>query len=171
MIDFVVEPEAGSRFGIARIAQRQLAAADQNRNIGCGNCEMFENRLDRRIGLDIQVGVGMTVAGEELAQPQRVARMTGSDEHGIADGVGDQIHAAQNKCVQEDLAQGGVGLHHPAQIRPVDFEQRAGFRGPQADQTSAAREHVHFAGEFSAAKNANGRPVAAGNIPERRGCP
>ena len=37
LIDFFVEPEAGSRFGIGGIAQGLLAAADQDRNVGDRN--------------------------------------------------------------------------------------------------------------------------------------
>ena len=55
LIDFVVQPEAGGRFGIGRIAQGLVAAADQDRNVRDGNREMLENRMDRGIGLDIEV--------------------------------------------------------------------------------------------------------------------
>ena len=97
------------------------------------------------IGLDIEIGVRMAVAGQELAQPQGIARMAGPDQHRIAHRVGDQEHAAQEERVQENLTQRGIRLHDAAQIRPVDFQQRAGFTGQDADQASAARKHVHFA--------------------------
>ena len=63
LIDLVVQPEAGSRFGVAGIAQGLCAAADQDRDVRDGNSELLENRGDGGIGLDIEVVVRMCRCG------------------------------------------------------------------------------------------------------------
>ena len=166
LIDFVVQPEAGGRFGVGGIAKCLLAAADQDRDVRDGNSELLENRMDGGVGLDIEIVVRMCVAGEELPQPHGIARMDGPDQHRIAHGVGDQKYAARYEGVQEYLTQRGIRLHDVAQVRAVDFEQRAGLTGQDADQGSAARQHVYFAGEFAGAENPKRRPTACGNIPD-----
>src|ERR1700685_2012885 len=55
-------------------------------------------------------------------------------------GVGNEKNAAQNKRLQEYLPERGIRLHNVAQIGPVDFQQRAGFQGPRADQSATTRE-------------------------------
>src|ERR1700683_2170799 len=79
--------------------------------------------------------------------------MAGSDQHRVADRVGDEVHAAQQERAQEYLPDRGVGLHNTAKIRPADFYERAVFAGPASDQTAPSRELVHFAGKHSAAEH------------------
>src|SRR5438045_8944966 len=91
--------------------------------------------------------------------------MAGPDQYGIAHGVGDQKYAARYEGVQEYLTQCDIRLHDVAQVRAVNFEQRAGFTGLDADQGAAARKYVYFAGKLTGAKNEKRRPFASGNIP------
>jgi hypothetical protein len=46
---------------------------------------------------------------------------------------------------------------------PVDFQQRAGFQCPGADQSAAAREQVHVASEFSAIESVEDSLALGGN--------
>ena len=92
--------------------------------------------------------------------------MAGPDQHRIAHGVGDQEHAARDEGAQEHLTQRGIRLHDPAQVRAVDFQQRAGLTGLDPNQGSAARKNVYFARELAGAENAKRRPFACGNIPD-----
>ena len=67
------------------------------------------------------VDEGIGVAGEELAQAQRVGRMARPQQHGVALPRRHQPHAAQDESAHEDLAQLGVGLHHVAQALITDL--------------------------------------------------
>ena len=151
---------------VAGISQHQIAAADQHRNVRNANLEMVEHRLDVGIALHIEIRMRMPIAREELAQTQRVAGMARSDQHGVAYGVGDQVHAAQHERAQENLAEPGIRLHNAPQIRPADFQQRARFARPASHQAAPARELRHFAGEHPAAKHGDDSFPSARNSDE-----
>src|SRR5580693_6564699 len=89
--------------------------------------------------------------------------MVGSDQYRIANGVGNEKNAAQYKRLQEYLPERGIRLHDVAQIGPVDFQQRAGFQSPGADQSAAARKQVHVASEFSAIESVEDSLALGGN--------
>ena len=95
----------------------------------------------------------MAVASQEFPETQRVTRMVGSDQHCIANGIGNEENAAQHKRVQEYLPERSISLHDVAQIGSIDFKECAGFYCPGANQRSTTREQVHVAGEFSATQN------------------
>ena len=97
----------------------------------------------------------MAVARKEGPQAQRVAGMARPDEHGVANGIGDQISAAQHERAQKELAESGVGLHDPAQTASAEFEHRASLADPATDQAAPAGKLVHFTGERSRPKNAD----------------
>jgi hypothetical protein len=113
---------------------------------------LVKNGLDFRIDLYIKTGVRLAVASKEFSQTQRVARMVGSNQYRIAYGVGDEVHAAQQKRVQEYLPERGIGLHDVAQISPVDFKECTGFHCPATDQSPAAREQS-FTAEITSIPN------------------
>jgi hypothetical protein len=79
--------------------------------------------------------------------------MVGSDQHCIANGIGNEENAAQRKRVQEYLPERSISLHDVAQIGTVDFKECAGFDCFGSDQGSTTREQVHVASEFPAIKN------------------
>src|SRR5580700_639923 len=89
-IDSGVQSEAGSHFGIAWIAQGDCAATNQDRNVRYRNFELVKNSLHVGIDLDIKIAVRLTVASKKFFETQRVTRMVGSDQHRIADGVGNE---------------------------------------------------------------------------------
>src|SRR5580704_15167604 len=163
LIDSGVQSEAGSHFGIAWIAQGDCAATNQDRNVRYRNFELVKNSLHVRIDLDIKIAVRLTVASKKFSETQRVTRMVGSDQHRIANGVGNEKNAAQYKRLQEYLPERGIRLHNVAKIGSVDFQQRAGIQGPGADQGPAARQQVHISGEFSAVENVENSFALGGN--------
>ena len=70
-VDGLVEAEALGNLLIRRIAQDHVAAADQHRHVAHGDVKPVEHFLDVAVALEVDVGIGMPVAGEELPDPQR----------------------------------------------------------------------------------------------------
>jgi hypothetical protein len=110
---------------------------------------MVQYSLGVGIEIYIEVRVRLAITGEKRSQTQRVARMAGSDQYGVADRIFNEMHTAKHERAQEHLPEHGIGLHDPPQIGAVDFKQRARFASTAQDQTAAAREQVHLAGEFT----------------------
>ena len=79
--------------------------------------------------------------------------MARPDEHSVANRIGDQIHAAHYECPEKELTEGSVGLHDPAQGRPIDFEQLTRLTRLAPHQAAAPRELIDFAGKRPLAEN------------------
>ena len=65
-VDRRVEAEAVGELRGRRIAQHQLAAADQDRDVVGADVEAVQQRLDVGVVLEVEVRVRMAVAREEL---------------------------------------------------------------------------------------------------------
>ena len=56
---------------VGRVAQHRVAAADQHRHVGDGDVKAIEQRLHAGVALEVEVGVRMAVARQELLDAQR----------------------------------------------------------------------------------------------------
>src|SRR5258708_40311689 len=88
VIDSRIQPKACGRLRVAGISKHEIAAADQDGNVFDTNLEVVEHRLNIGIVLHIDVRVWMAIAREERPKTQGVAGMAGSNEYGIAHGMG-----------------------------------------------------------------------------------
>jgi hypothetical protein len=95
MIDSGIQSETVSRFRVGGVVKNKFIATDKNRNIRNLNFELVKNRLHIGVYIDIKIGVRLAVANQEFSQPQRIARMVGSNQYRIAYGVGDLKYPAQ----------------------------------------------------------------------------
>jgi hypothetical protein len=111
--------------------------------------ETVEQGLHAGIAIEIDVGVRMAVAGQELFDSKGVRIVARSDEHGIAEPVGDQLHAAEDEGSHEDVAQLAGGLHQRQQIPAGDLDDFARLARAHAEEPPAAGEHIGFAGELT----------------------
>jgi hypothetical protein len=110
---------------------------------------VFEQILHIGIVLDVDVGIGMIVAGKERLQAQRVGRVIRADQHHVAEALIDEMRTAQGKRVHQELAQLRIRLHDAAQVRRTDLEQLARHRRARA-RAAAAGGDVDLARELRA---------------------
>ena len=128
---------------VARVAEHRVAAADQHRHVGDRDVEPIEQRLDVRIAIEIDVGVRVAVARQELLDAQRARRVRRSDEHDVAEAARDQLHPAQDEGAHQDLAELGVGLHERQQLVAIQLDHLARFA--HAARKSAGRPEIMLA--------------------------
>ena len=120
-----MKPRQSAISWLRRIAQHDLAAADQHRHVGDVDAEAIEQLLDVGVAIEIDVGVGMAVAGEELLDAQRAGAVHRADEDDVAEAVRDQLDAAQDERAHQDLAELGVGLHQRQQVFAIELDHLA----------------------------------------------
>ena len=109
--------------------------------------KLVEQFLRSRVGVEIDVGVRMSVAREKLAQTQRLRRVPRSQQNHVAKAAADQRDPAQNERAHEDFAKFGVPGDQRSQIVVAHFQKFAAFRDPAAHQTKAAGNHRHLSRE------------------------
>ena len=109
----------------------------------------IEELLHPGVAIEIDVGIGMTVPGQELLDPQRAGAMVRADEDDVAEAAGDELAAAQDEGAHQDLAELAVGLHQRQQPLALDLDHFPVLGAAQPHQAAAAREHVDFAGEVA----------------------
>ena len=148
-IDRLVEPKTIGDPLVARIAQHGLATADEDRHIGGAHVKPIEEILRLRIGIEIDVGVRMAVAREELPDAQRAAAMRRSDDDDVADAARDQLGAAKNEGAHQDGAQLGVRLDERQQLLPIELDHLAGCAHLQARDGAPAGDHRRLAGKLA----------------------
>ena len=73
---------------------------------------------------------------------QRAGAVVRSEQHDVADAVGDELDAAQDERAHQDLAQLGVGLHERQQALAVELDHLAGLN--PAMRTSDGRPDSMF---------------------------
>lgn len=71
LVDGVVEAEAIGDLPVGRVAQHHRAAADQDGNVGLGHPKAIQQLLYVGVALEVEVGVGVAVAGQEFPGAER----------------------------------------------------------------------------------------------------
>ena len=155
-IDRIVEAQAGGELLIGRIPQHIGATTDGHGDVGHADREAIEQVLDARVAVQVEVGVGMAVAGEELLDPEGPGTVHRSDEHDVAQAACDQLPPAQQEGAHEDLAQLAVGLHQREQMVAIDLDHFTRLDGADAPESAAPGQHGHFAGELPRPKRGHG---------------
>src|SRR5437899_9891845 len=74
--------------------------------------------------------------------------MRRSDEHDIADALGDQTCPTEDERPHENVTQFAVCLHQPQKLFAADFDHFPGLGRAKTDKPTAAGEHAHFAAEL-----------------------
>src|SRR4029453_6457438 len=71
LVDVVVEAEATGDLLIRGIPKHALAPADQHGDLGHGDLEVIQHRLDVDVAFEIDIGVWVAIAGQELLDTKR----------------------------------------------------------------------------------------------------
>ena len=90
-----------------------------------GDVKPVQQLLDVGVAVEIDVGVRMAVARQELLDAQRAGAMSRPNEHDIAEPVRDQLHPAQDEGPHDDLAELAVGLHERQQLFAIQLDHFA----------------------------------------------
>ena len=77
------------------------------------------------VAVEIDVGVRMAVARQELFDAKRSSAMIRPDEHDVAEPVRDQLHPAQDEGAHDQLAEFAVGLHERQQLFTIQLDHFA----------------------------------------------
>ena len=136
LVDGVVESETASNLAVGGIAQDDRPAANQHRHIVHAHMEPVEQFLNAGVAIEVDVGVGMPVSRQEFLDTQRAGRMHRSDEHDVADAVGNQVDSAEDERPDENVAELRVGLHERQQLVAADFDDFSLFDGTKSDKPS-----------------------------------
>ncbi len=124
--------------------------------------ETIEQRLHIRVAVEVDVGVRVAVAREELLDAQRVGRVHRSDEHDIADPARDELHSPQDEGPHQDLTELRVGLHQRHQLFAMQLDHRARLAHTDPEERAPARDHVDLAGELTGPVDDDGGLSRAG---------
>src|SRR5579859_7638285 len=89
---------------VGRISQYTLSAADDNGNVLELYVEPIQKFLQRLIAIEIDIAIGMAVAGKEFAQAQRIRRVLRSQHGHVAQASRNHRDTAQKECAHEDIA-------------------------------------------------------------------
>ena len=144
-----VEPEASRQFLNRRTTQHRAVVADNDRNFFHGDVKTVEQFLSAGIGIEIDVGVRMSVAGEKLAQTQRLGRVPGAHQNNVSPALVDQRNPPQNEGTHEDFAEFRISGDESSQIIAAHFQKFAGLTYAAPYEAPAARDHRDFSGEFA----------------------
>ena len=132
-----LKPEAARDLLRRRIPQRQLAAADQYRDVGDADVKAIEQLLHVGLAVQVDVRVRMPVTRQELLHAQRRRRMRRSDQHRVAEPREDQLHPAEDERPHENLAQLRVGLDQPQHLLARELDDAPGRADSGATVSSA----------------------------------
>src|SRR6187431_1236864 len=97
------------------------------------------------VAIEVDLGMGMVVAGQELANPQGSRAMVGPDEHGVPEAAIDQLRPAENEGTHQDVAQLGVGLNDGEEMLPVDLDHLTRSDGADANHGGLPRQGADLA--------------------------
>ena len=119
--------------------------------VGDGDVKPVEQGLDVGVAFEIEVGVRMGVAVQELPDAQRARAMAGTDDDDVAEIVRDQLHPAQDEGAHQDLADLGIGLHQRQHAFAAELDDLPGLADAGAHEGGARGDHVDLAGEIARA--------------------
>jgi hypothetical protein len=94
-----------------RVLEDVTALADEHRHLVDADLEAIEQSLDARVGLDVLVDEGLSVAAEELSDGLGRAGVAGAEEHRVLRQLAHQREAPEDEGAHQNLAQLWVALH------------------------------------------------------------
>ena len=157
-----IDAERFSDCGVAWIPEDLVAAADDDGNVLEPDMKSVEQRLHLGVALDLEVGVGVAIAGEKLPQPQRVGRMARPEKHHVGVFIGYQCNPTQDERAHEQLAQLRVGLHDLPQFVGVECGYGAALADANARQGNTAFQGTHLAAEVAGGQQVDRFPADRG---------
>ena len=137
-----VQAQALSQLIDRRPPQDALPAADDDRDVSEADPESVQRRLDVIVAVEIDVGVRLIVARQELAQPERRRAVLRAEEHDAPLALGHQGRSSQNERAQEDLAQLDVRLDQRADLLRGQLEHARRAARPCAHDDRASRQQI-----------------------------
>jgi hypothetical protein len=125
------------------------APADEDRHVVHANAEAVESLLNVRVAIHVEVGIGLTVAREELLEEERAGRVTRADEDDAALPQRLEENAAEDERAQEDFGKLGVRLDERPQPLGGKFEDARLARRAAPHDGRMAGEEVDVAAELA----------------------
>src|SRR5216684_666640 len=117
-----------------------------------GDLKTIEQLLDASIAIEVDVGVRMAVARQELFDAKRAGRMTRAENQNIAKTLCNQLHPPEDVGSHENLAKFGVGLYEIQQVLAVDLDYFACLLRTHPDQNAASKENADLTRELARQK-------------------
>jgi hypothetical protein len=156
-VERIVQPQALCNLPVGRIPQHELSSANQNGDFLHCHGEPIEERLCARVAIQVDVGVRMSVARQESSNPQRIRAMFRPGDDDVAEAVCDQFHSSQDEGAHQDVAEFGIALDQPLDVRMIELNDFAVFARTDLQQGAAVREHVQLARELPGSENSDER--------------
>src|SRR5437867_10620354 len=78
--------------------------------------------------------------------------MIRTEQHGISVATRNQLHAPEDECSHDNLAQLAVGLHERQQLLPLEMNYFAGFAHPYLNHCASAGQHAGLTCELARTK-------------------
>src|SRR5207244_673965 len=103
------------------------------------NVKPIQQLLDPGVAVEVDVGVRMAVARQELFDAKRARRMSRPQKHDVSEAMSNQFQPAQDEGSHENLAQFAVGLNESQQLFAFEFDQFARLADSYSNQSGAAR--------------------------------
>jgi hypothetical protein len=111
--------------------------------------ETVEQAIDPGMLLKVEIGDRLAVPAEKLAQAQRIAAMSRSEQDHAAVLIFNQRDPPQDEGAHDRFAQVGFGYHEGSQRRLVDSEDVTVFQRTCGCQASPSAERADFAREIA----------------------
>jgi len=143
------EPELLGNLQIGGLPQQEPSAHDQGGQVLRPHSKPLQQLLHARVGLNVEVGVRAAVPREELADPQRVRRVTRAHQDPVTLSVRDEECASLQERAQQELAQPGIGLHQREQRLPPKGEHLAILSSAGLHDRGMAEDQIDVSGELA----------------------
>ncbi len=93
-VDGDVETQTVGDALVVGVAQHGVTATDEHRHLVGRDVETVEQGLHVAVAVEIEVGAGVVVAGQELAHPQGASGVGRADQHHVAEPLRHQLETA-----------------------------------------------------------------------------
>ncbi len=80
---------------------------------------------------------------------KRAGAMHRANQHGVAEPLGDELDAAQDERLHQDLAHAGFVLDQRQQVLAVELDHFAAFDNAGVHERRSARQKVRLTGELA----------------------
>ena len=138
------------------IAHHAAAVADDHRNLFGPDLEAVQKFLGRLVGIEIDVGVRMSVPAEEFAQAEGLRGVAGTHQDEVAEALPDEGQAAQNEGPHENLAQLGVRAMRARRPSALSSRNSPAAGDAAAHEGTLPGDHGHLAGELAGVVGSDG---------------